>query len=407
MRNIFADILKDKRILGLQCHLDKDGEYSFTAALLERRKNKVALGGKFSGKGNAFLKSIPKGIPVILNYTGKGVLFKKTRSGNSPGFDPLSFMLPGAEPSEFYVQSAEGYHQSVFASVVRKTSVDTLIHELVKEGAPVLGLIVGPFSGAFLLPLLSLPADVVSQISVPGYLLSVTGGKLEDLVPADSYASTDYMIGEENIPGEYLLAFASALKYIVGSGSDPLTQPDGPVGSMAREHKEKKKFKLATISVLTLIFSLLLINYLFFDHYSRRVGELSQKVNRRSSLAREGDSLRSLIALRETVLQQMGMTGPARQSYYADQIAMQLPSSIRFKNMEIAPVKKINEAGKESLVFMEEEILLSGTCSKNTELSSWMEELKNKQWVNNVSLVTLSQDKAGERAEFSIKIELN
>jgi hypothetical protein len=159
--------------------------------------------------------------------------------------------------------------------------------------------------------------------------------------------------------------------------------------------------------VLIFFFTILLINYLIFDNYWNKKNELMAAVTLNQGELEKLESLKRQYAEKQTFLSKAGLLEVSKTSFYADQIAIDMPEQISLTGININPMeKKTNESEEEGYFFIPRTVGIKGTCNKSAYVSEWINILKKKNWLNQVILINFNQDKELGLGIFNIELKL-
>ena len=345
---------------------------------------------------------LPKNVPLAVCFTGKGVLHKRVAC--DPDADAkvfLSKIFPNALLKDFYVQSVPAVHDEQFISVVRKESVDLVLEQLKAKKFSIVECSLGPFAVLNILPLLG---KIDNEIKFAHHSILFNDALAEGINFSEEISDENkFTIGTQQIPSETLLAFAVAFQQLFSSSK----KADAKIESIAfvkEEFFRNRKFKTGGVGLLLCTFILLIINYFVFSHYWNKKNELENKFQTDGGALAKVRELEKKVESKRSFLEQAGLLGASHNSFYADQVAAELPNEILLSELNIAPRLKISQ--EDSIGFTPGKIEIDGSCSKSVVLNSWMQKLKTKPWVKNIFLESYSQDKTMKDGEFAVSVEL-
>jgi Tfp pilus assembly protein PilN len=176
------------------------------------------------------------------------------------------------------------------------------------------------------------------------------------------------------------------------------------LNSAKEEFLQRKLFLTGGKFLLVIILLLLLGNYFSFSHY------WSEKNNLDAKLQTDGGALAGLrelekqVEVKRSFLEQAGLLRSSSPSYYADQLAAELPDEISLTRMNLAPRLKLSE--EDSIAFKPGHIEIDGSCSQSVVLNTWLQSLKTKKWIKSAILQSYVQDKNMKQGEFEIALVL-
>ena len=103
-------------------------------------------------------------------------------------------------------------------------------------------------------------------------------------------------------------------------------------------------------------------------------------------------------------LKSSGLLETSRSSFYADRIAVDMPSSIQLTEMNINPRVK-QSADEDAMMFKAKEMHIQGNCRQSNELNEWIKLVRKKDWVSEVELLNYKQGKGDAVGTFIIGIK--
>ena len=148
---------------------------------------------------------------------------------------------------------------------------------------------------------------------------------------------------------------------------------------------------------------MLLINFLLFDHYSKKSNELSANINLNTGLLQQLDTLTKELKFKEDFIEQTGILSNSRLSLYSDRIASTLSDNIQLIDLSINPLDKKLKSNQEP-EFNKNKIYINGITSNSTILNDWIKTIMKEGWVKEVNIKNYNQDNAITKGEFKIEI---
>lgn len=398
-------LLKSRSVTGLECVLSSEGIQEINYVVLKKEKNRLFTESSKSSLATIeeLKATLSSTHPVLLVLNGKGIIHKKFPYSEGENENSLlNKIFPGANSNDFYMQKVISDDGSNIISVIRKSSADTVLNELRKQGYDVINCSLGPFCFQSMLPLLD-NNSTSREVAVSGYKLSLATNGIANFEPTSSSNTDLKLIGGEEVKKEFVVSFASAVQYFISFGREVSTTiPDVKEGK--EEFRQKKIFKMAGLSALIFFVAALLINFILFLHFSKKHNEYDEKVALNQDMLQQYETLKLEVGQKQAFLEKTGLLEASRTSYYADKIAVDIPESIQLAQMNIFPLEKKSNTDEQDMSFIPKDILISGLCKRSTELNEWMGILKKKEWIKDVSIVNYAQDKSENTGRFSIEI---
>jgi hypothetical protein len=329
----------------------------------------------------ALIPKMPAGLPVTICFNGKGVLIRKAASLSIEA-NPIGAVLPNANPDDFYYEVYQPQQAPVMA-IVRKTLVDDFIHLLQHKGYRVLQASLGFSAIGTLLPFIKQDGRQVIETNsftlTSGPEHTITDFSSKEPVTNNSFKLPEYAISDQYIQAPFLLAFAAAVQLLTDDPDNAPVLPSPVLTAARKAFKDTKLFKVAGISLLTVVFVLLLVNFLVYNHYFNLNKEYQVKQLLSLDVREKTTVLQQKIRQREQLLKKTGWGKSNKISLYADRIASLTPTNTLLTSMAIHPVRS-NHAGETTgFYFKQDTIQLSGTCGTPVEVN---------QFINNLKLIT-------------------
>ena len=403
-----ADFIKGSAIIGLEAIILPDGKVAYNAASLLKSKAAVEITATLERETSEEILTRFLSIkqPVLLVINGKGLLHKKVQfSAQDTTKTLLQKVLPNANEEDFYVQKTHGVLPFVFVSVIRKSVVDGILEDLKTLGASVIGCSLGPFPVQILIPLLDNQNRSDFDLHFSCHHLTFAGNEIHEysLLPEPGDVSVLHTSAVD-LKKDLLLAFATGFHYFIdGSGADLAI----PALSKAKEEfRQKQIFNLGGWLLLIAFLSILMLNYFVFNYYWTKKNEISQVVAMNQAEMTKFELLEKEYNEKQQFFEKTGMLEASRTSYYADQLAQNLPPTIQLTLLHVFPLVKKLTLEENTMSFVGKTIDVSGLCKKSTELNQWIKIIKAKKWVNEVTLLNFSHDKSKETGEFSIELKI-
>jgi len=400
---VFQDILNSKiikgtKVLGIDYFINSDGQIDLNCVLLSQKKGKVLIENLFDEitsidqlKDNEDIKSLP----VILSIDGKGVLFRISEQVKNQKL--IHHILPNAKEEDFYLQNVPAYDNKIIISAIRKEVLNTILDKLSQIGMQVYNLHVGPLAANNLHGIIS-----ESSFFTKKYEIGFESGLIKNIAKLSETKSNYLQIGDDEIYSENILAYSTALGFYLPDSDSELIET---VEESKKEYLYKRGFVKAGWFSLAFFFTLLMINFFFFNSYNSKLNQLTFSFNQNKELLKKLETLKSEYLIKEQYFVNSGFLDASRLSYYADRIAYSMPKNITLSEMEINPLNtKIKE--EKTIGFSMNTIHITGSVSQSIILNNWLKKLKKLEWIENVDIIEYNQEIASIPAIFELEIEL-
>lgn len=351
----------------------------------------------------ALQEVIEEGQPVFLGLQVKGMLHRVLEYQPEDTAAALAAVFPAADVADFYVQQLP-LEQGALVTVVRRTRVEALVAPLLEAGMWVVQVFIGPFGVQEILPLLP---HWIEHLSIGDQTLLVQNQQITALTKGTSTDIQTFHLGEDTVPETQLLALSMA--FIA------LTQPDlegiplTKVEECRTNFYYKKLFQYTVIGLLGGFFIALLGNYLLFERYNTQYQNLALEVGQQQHLLAQRNALAMQYRDKKSLLGDQLHLGASKTSYYADELAASLPSTLQLTKLTLFPVLKKNDAyqTEETLPYYDQStILVEGRCQASIFYNNWKRGVEELDWVESIHNLHYQNDPEG-RGVFRLKIILH
>jgi len=333
-------------------------------------------------------------------FSGRGVLVKKL--GQRIERDKaLSAVLPQAKPEEFYTQVDDSGPCTIVA-LARKTLVDKALAELQGQGITVLDFSLGFTAVNNILPFISPDAD--GRIETSTYTLTVRENTLWDFesgAPGPAVDNHEYLVGRQYLQGCDLLPYAAAVALIAGNTGPGFSFGHQQIEANREEYKYRRYLQSALVFALVFLFTVLLANFLLYDHYFNLNKGLT--VHQQASQKEMADRQKTgkTLAEKETFFRNAGWLTGVKTSFLADRLASFLPEGTGFTALSFFPPGK---AGSANISFTKDTISISGWCNDPYQINLLMNNIKTLEEVQTVNLTGYSYRKDEQQGNFSLEL---
>lgn len=351
-------------------------------------------------KGEGFLhlddalKAMKANHPILLHFSGKGILNRKTSHHENYRH---SILLNGNSDNFYFSDYFE--QGEVFSSVIRKDVVEEVIQNLEEKKRIVISFSSGPFFASILNKVLD-----KSQLTVDGHTLQFQKQKLVDFTKlADPHANLTETValGDERV--NIRLMSCAAIGAAFFNPTDQLVFPslDKIFVQNYEEAKQKNIFIRFGTAVMLFFLVLLFCNYIY-------VGYLNAQVSENAIFLTEFDeTLTQIVDLeeekdrKEKLLQSSGLLNKNFLSYYLMELGNSIPTTISFDQIIVRPLTDEIKQRKK-IAFEEHLILINGRTTSSHVLSRWIQELEEKPWLDKVDI--LSYEYANNQGIFELEM---
>ncbi|MDC6390959.1 hypothetical protein PP182_19895 [Maribacter sp. PR1] len=383
---------------GLEILEDEGHEVYLTLEVVKQKDNLIIENRQRVEDLDALTKAIDKQAPVFVCINTAAVLTKRLeKSGEGSPAALVNQAFPNLDHSNFYYQILEQRDTSV-VTIARKETVDTLLKRLKEQGLQAFSIALGLSTIRSLLPYLNEP-----QIQTAKWQLDIQEGQLHRFSQETTSRSYSYNVNGLSLTKNDVLSFS----HIVGHLGQNVAANnfDGLLQSIRSKFQNQRIFQKGIRFALVFFVVLLLGNFLVYQHYFGKVGELN------TSLEANGSHKSALLELTESVqakrerVEMLQKSSSSTATAYLDALAASLPNSVLLEGMTYQPLEKTIQ--KDKPILLEASSMTVSGISKDSKIySDWLETLEEKKWVAQVE--TLDFDYSSSNAsQFTIKIDIH
>lgn len=394
------ELISPKRIAGTELILSGTG-YEIYLTILKKDKSSIITESSKEGITSVeqLATHLPEKIAVYLSINGKGIIHKKlSPDPNDNDKNYLQAIFPNANPGDFYIQKTNTDDEQVFVSVIRKQTLDELLAQLKDKGIQAIDCYLGPFAINSVAALLN-----KEELNFQNHQLKFYDNAISDYQSLDALHEEPVTIGDETIKSSLLLSFATAFSYFLPSQS--VSNNIESVATDKEEFKQKSLFEFSKWAMAIFFFVVFLANFFVFKHFLEKKNRLTTQLSVHQGNLDRYESLKRELGAKDSLIEKLGISKNSKTSYYSDQIALDMPSSILLNKLNVHPALKKNNPGEESFFeFKTESIHIEGSCSKSIEVNDWIKSIQQKKWVKEVEMSNYTQNKETGRGDFVLEV---
>lgn len=346
------------------------------------------------GELKTVINALPKGKPMALVLSGKGVLLKTILSNNTENRGLFNRAFPAIAEEDFYVQTLINEEQAHFA-ISRKEWVDLWIDRFLAAGIQLFTI---SFAAVVALPILKQLNCYGDVIRFDGheFELSPTGElknyhTLEKDVMAFEFKLDNHPIAEENI-----IAYAAGLQLLLHKRLTPIKASVPKIDESFDQFVQKQRIKNIGLTVLFAFFMLLLINFACYSYYNGENELLVSKVGARANVVSSTETLTAELKSAERKLAQLRWNGGYSYAFLVSELGREMPnqltlSAIHLNTPEVQPNVRQN-------------IKIVGYTQNLQALNNWLYILKQYKWAREVKLLNYAIPLDQQDYEFTLNI---
>jgi len=331
---------------------------------------------------------------LFLVINNRQVLSKKIEVVNTSQEVLVKTAFPNISMGDFYFDVLDCETFSI-VSICRKEVVDDLIDQFSKKGISVIDFSLGNTQFKHLLPFLN-----NTDLQTSNGVFQIKEGKVLNWIKRQDVVHS-YDINGLQIDSSFALSLAGILSYYNG----PSALPKGVKSSLIKEFNQKRVFQLGLQFGLGFLFIFLLINTMLFGSYSKKLQTLKEELLVSSTYSKQIKDLDRLVNEKKRLVEGINAASNSKVLWYFDRIAQSVPNTILLDGIRYQPV--VGSVRKEKqVVFINDEITISGLTKDETDFTHWTSELEKLGWIKKVSIKDI-ESKNSKFTEFEFVVHLD
>jgi len=340
---------------------------------------------QFLAQGEGFsdlddlLKKTGKNLPVVLHFSGKGILNKKAIKQEN--FHHSILLNANIDAFYFTDYLEEKY---AFSSVIRKDVVGGYLTRFAENDVHIISISSGPFHAALLGEIINKPNLVVMATK-----LSLKADSILDfskIAAGEEIEQRYILLGNERIPNNLIPCAAAGAAFFNPNPKVVFPENETVFTTNFEEAKQKNIFTRFGMGMLFFFLVLLFTNYMYLGHLNQVVMDnevyLSEYNEQLANIADLEDEKNR----KEKLLQSSGLLNKNFLSFYLMEIANSVPNEIIFDEIVLRPLKEEIKQRKK-IAFEEHLVLVNGRAETSHELSKWIEKMEEKEWLSKVDIL--------------------
>ena len=352
----------------------------FHLLLLEKQKNTLVISKRITTDSLPEIITAIKGQKhVFLVFNNEKVLSKNVPVVSKNNTEVLQTAFPNIVISDFYFQILATTKKS-FISLIRKESVDEAVVKLKEQGISVIDFSLGNLGVASLVPVFKEKSLSTSNAKITldeAKIATIEKGNIND---------SQYEINSLEVSNNETLSLAGIISYYL----------DNPISSIHNElvnqYKNKHFFNLGLKVGLGFILSILLINFLFFNHYRGELEIISGELEIANTYKKQLTQIQEQVTLKQQLVESVNGASATTISMYIDEIGETTPKTVLLSLINYQPVIGIQKKEK-PINFSKQLLVIEGTSKNDEDFSDWINNLEQKEWVDAIEIKTYGKGK--------------
>ncbi len=384
---------------GLEIAQSEHGE-TYRLLKLKKTKDELSIHSAVElGSLDEVVGHVSLNLPLFLCVDTSNVLSKQLE--NIPSALDAALVneaFPNLDTSNIYWELTQKSSLPI-VTIARKEYVDSLLGQLEKCN-------IYPFRISLGLSSINsiTPYTVEKEICTGKYLLKLNDSATVTISRSEgSFQPIEYMINGLSISNQYLLGFAQILKYFGRK------QSIGNLNTLNDQFnssfKNKRLFQMASRVFLLFFVGVLLINFLFYNHYFENVDTLNSELLANGSKKEQFLQLDATVQKKQERVELYTGTPSSKATLYLDRFAQKVPGSVILDQLNFQPLEKTVQKNK-PIELSRGVLLVSGVSTDMNVFSKWMTDLETFDWIENLEISDYDYlDR--ETSQFLLKIEFN
>ncbi|WP_299525253.1 hypothetical protein [Winogradskyella sp.] len=386
------------RFCGVE-HTHTHGKEIFYGLVLKKKNKQLDIEKSFEIPSFEDLKtSIPKGKPIHLVINTKAVLTKLIED-KSKDMEKLTYKaFPNIKIEDFYYEVIQQETYQV-VSICRKSHVNDLLEKYALNGITIIDFSLGNILCSTILQFIKL-----KTIKSSNAFISLEENKITNIITDDLKNGLKYDINGLTIKNTELLSFAAALNLMIKDQAFQSSFLDKK-NALNIEFNQKLFTNQFLKMGLSVLFLVLLINFLFFNHYYKEVNSLKETAQVLEASKVKMINLNEKVQKSEKMVNDVLTGSSSKSSFYAHVIINHLPESILLEEFNYQPLTKKIKDGK-SIENHKNTIVISGHTKARVLFSQWISQLETIPWISSVNIVSF-EDINKASSKFTLKLQIN
>lgn len=371
-------LLYGNRFCGLEHTSKGEGESIIVSVVKQSKKE---LNQEFTFELNSIKdvsEKLTKNQHTFLVINNQNVLSKITHSEQSDAQKLVYKSFPNINIEDFYFEVLSE-NQIHFISICRKDYVDAIIQEYSKQKVLITSISLGN-------SIISTIKSFIKEqdIFTSNALVSIEDGYIKS-IDKTLTENKFYEINGLRVSNCEVLSFSGAIQSVLKNN---YTTANLAVKHhvLLNEFKQVRFFSQFLKFSGVFILGILLINFLFFNHYFNEVNELQEVTSINESAKQRIIVLNESVSKKQKLANDLLKSNGSRSSFYVNSIMNSLPETIQLSDYEYQPLIKRIKLEK-PITLDAKVITVSGRSNDSKLFSNWIVELEEINWINKVDII--------------------
>ena len=360
-------------------HTVKGNENKIICTLLKKSKKELDIKATFKSKSIEELCSkLPKKQHAYLILNNDQILSKTIESNTSDVNTIVNKAFPNIDLNDFYFEILQ-QNKTHFVSICRRDYINSLIKEYKENGISIIDIGLGNLQISSIVDYIDSDFITSSNASI-----SFENNEITSINPLNETNAVSYSINSLEVSNNDLLSFGGALQPILRNSATQHNADDLKF-ELKDSYKHSRFFSEFSKYSLVFFLGLLLVNFLFFNHYHSKVNELQEVAQINNTSKELIIKLNEDVTKKETMVNNMLKSGSSKSSFYTNVITQSMPNSILFSQIDYQPLAKRIKKDK-PIEVNTNKLIISGSSNDSELFSNWITELEDFYWVKKIDI---------------------
>ncbi|NVK51294.1 MAG: hypothetical protein HWD85_00045 [Flavobacteriaceae bacterium] len=374
-------------------------EKTFNILKLKKEKNELkVLNTKQLESLDAVFLNLKKGQHLFLILNNQQVLFKQIEGTFKTKELIVNNAFSTIKLTEFYYQVVSSTPQKHFVAICRKEYVDSIVNQYQSNGVSVIDFSLHNLSIVELAPFFEQEATTTSNAEINFNDDSVESIQKKE-VPAKNYHINDL-----EVSNDFVLPLSGILSYYLKT-TNILGNHLEYKNSLKQHYLNKRIFSLGIKGGLSVLFLILLVNFIFFSNLHRKATNLNNVVLAKSNQKNELTSIKNRVDKKAALVNSMYSLSETKTSWIINTIGQSVPNKIQLTKLVFQPIKNTIRENKE-IIIANNKIHINGISKSNDLFTNWVAKLELEDWVEKIVVLNYGKGKSSvANFEFEITIK--
>ncbi|CAG2532870.1 hypothetical protein MAR621_03064 [Maribacter dokdonensis] len=396
---VFTNITEGSLYNCLEIAQSENGE-TYRLLKVKKTKKELSIHSFFElGSLEEVVEHVDTNAPLLLCVDTANVLSKQLE--NIPSAQDAALVneaFPNLDTGNIYWELTQKSSLPI-VTIARKEYIDSLLVELEKYNIHPFQITLG-LSGINSIT----PYIVEEEIRLAKYVLQLNDSSMVTISRYEGPVEPiEYMINGLSISNRYLLGFAQILEYI--GKKESIGNLNALNDQFNSSFKNKRLFQMVGRGSLVFFIGMLVINFLFYNHYFEKVDNLNSELLANGSKKEQLLQLHATVQKKQERVELYTLVSGSKATLYLDRFAQKVPGSVTLEQLNFQPLEKTVQKNK-PIELNHGVLSVSGVSRDVNAFSEWITDLETFDWIQNVETSDYDYlDK--ETSRFLLKIEFH